>query len=84
MPKADICSATKLFLFDHIVGTASSDGGTVSPSALTVLRLMTSSTFDGLLDRQVSRFVTFEAELLGVVAPLPDGRDGDVVLFGRH
>jgi hypothetical protein len=25
---------------------------------------------DGLLDRQISRFVTFEAELLGVVAPI--------------
>jgi len=40
---------------------------------------------DGLLDRQISRFVTFEAELLGVVAPVCQmPRGGEAELFGRH
>jgi hypothetical protein len=44
----------------------------VTPSALAVLRLSTryQLDLDGLLDRQISLFVTFEAELLGVVAPV--------------
>jgi hypothetical protein len=37
------------------------------------------------LDRQISRFVTFEAELLGVVAPVCQmPRGGEAELFGRH
>jgi len=39
---------------------------------------------DGLLDRQISRFVTFEAEFPGVVAPVCEMPDDQVVLFGRH
>jgi hypothetical protein len=40
---------------------------------------------DGLLDRQISRAVTFEAESEGVVAPRsPDAATGQVELFGRH
>ena len=38
---------------------------------------------DGLLDWQISRFITFEAELQGVVA-LARCRNGEVELFGRH
>ena len=39
---------------------ASSDGGTSRPSALAVLRLITSSNFVGCLHRQIGRLLAFE------------------------
>jgi hypothetical protein len=41
VPKANICSAAKSQLFNHLVGPARSEIGTVIPSALATLRLMT-------------------------------------------
>ena len=35
------------FLFDHLVGATSSEGGTVRPSALAVFMLITNSNFVG-------------------------------------
>ena len=54
---------------------ASSVGGTVRPSALAVLRLMTSSNLVGLLDRQVGRLLALEN---------PAGIDADLTIRIRN
>ena len=46
-------------LLDHLVGVASSDGGTVRPSALAVLRLITSSYLVGACTGRSAGFSPF-------------------------
>ena len=53
----------------------SSESGTVRPSALAVLRLMTSSTLVDLLDRQVGRLLALEN---------PAGVDADLTVSVRN
>src|SRR5260370_36707255 len=46
-PSPDSCVAAIVGLFDHLVGRTRSDSGTVSPSALAVLRVTASSNLAG-------------------------------------
>ena len=45
--KQTFCAAARLVLFDHLSAVASNDKGMVRPSALAVLRLITSSNLTG-------------------------------------
>ncbi len=60
----------KLRLLDHLVGAAEQRKRARNPKRLGSFEVKYQLDVDGLLDRQISRFVTFEAELLGVVAPV--------------
>ena len=60
----------KLRLLDHLVGAAEQRKRARNPKRLGRFEVKYQLDVDGLLDRQISRFVTFEAELLGVVAPV--------------
>jgi hypothetical protein len=57
-------------LFDHLVGAREQRRRHVEAKHFGGLEVKYQLDVDGLLDRQISRFVTFEAELLGVVAPV--------------
>ena len=60
----------KLRLLNHLVGAAEQRKRARNPKRLGSFAVKYQLDVDGLLDRQISRFVTFEAELLGVVAPV--------------
>jgi hypothetical protein len=63
----------KLWLLENLVGAAEQRKRARNPKRLGSFEVKYQLDLDGLLDRQISRFVTFEAELLGVVAPsFPD------------
>src|SRR5215469_12340340 len=47
VPKADICTAAKIDLFDHLVGCGERDCGMVRPRVFAVLRLITNSYLVG-------------------------------------
>ena len=71
----------KLRLLDHLVGAAEQRKRARNPKRLGSFEVKYQLDVDGLLDRQISQFVTFEAELLGVVAPvcqMPRRRGGTI------
>ena len=55
-------------LFDHMIGAGEQRKRERNPKRLGSFEVKYQLDLDGLLDRQISRFVTFEAELQGVVA----------------
>ena len=57
-------------LFDHMIGAGEQRKRERNPKRLGSFEVKNQLDLDGLLDRQISRFVTFEAELQGVVAPV--------------
>jgi hypothetical protein len=73
----------KLRLLDHLLGCGrAAEAGTKRLGSFEVKYQL---NLDGLLDQQISRFVIFEAELLGVVAPvcqMPRRRGG--IIRPRH
>jgi len=77
-PEAEIGS-----LLDHLVGAGEQRKRARDPKRLGSFEVKYVLEPDGLLDRQISRFITFKGELLGVVAPACQCRDGEAVLFGR-
>ena len=60
----------KLRLLDHLVGAAEQRKRARNPKRLGSFEVKYQLDLDGLLDRHISRFVTCEAELQGVVAPV--------------
>jgi hypothetical protein len=60
----------KLWLLDHLVGSGKQRLWNAETERFGGLEIDDQLDLDGLLDRQISRLVTFEAELLGVVAPV--------------
>src|SRR5262245_16667699 len=70
-PKADKKQVVSICLLSAITSArASSGSGNVIPSACGSFEVKYQLDLNGSLDRQISRFVTFEAELQGVVAPV--------------
>ena len=57
-------------LFDHLVGAGEQRGGTSRPSALAVLRLITSSNLVGCLNRQVGGLLALK-DAVDVAAGMP-------------
>jgi hypothetical protein len=64
------CAAAETVVFDHLVGSGKQRLWNAETKRFGGLEIDDQLDLDGLLDRQISRFVTFEAELLGVVAPV--------------
>ena len=60
----------KLRLLDHLVGCGPAVSVARNPKRFGSFEVKYQLNLDGLLDQQISRFVTFEAKLLGVVAPV--------------
>src|SRR5262249_27356602 len=77
---------------DHLVGRHEQCLGNCEAERLCCLQVDDQLELDGLLDGQISRFVTFEAELLGVCTSLPDAATArwyysaaiDPGVFGRE
>ena len=62
---------TLRLLFDHLVGARETDGGTVMPSALAVLRLMTSSYLVGACTGRSGRLLALE-DAIDIAGRLPE------------
>ena len=58
-------------LFDHMIGAGEQRKRVRNPKRLGSFEVKYQLDLDGLLDRQISRAVTFEAESEGVVRQMP-------------
>ena len=74
----------KLRLLDHLVGAAEQRKRARNPKRLGSFAVKYQLDLDGLLDRQISRFVTLKPNCWVLLHQFARCREGEVVLFGRH